>query len=119
MRIPYRNRLLGIKRYSTYDSTYEHILVGILPEYLDRIRQDVHDEVAAYARALVNNALGDCSEKGSFIKAHCCQVSLVQTARWKGIFDSEDRVRKPENRYFTKGLQGQIFVRIKKLLCIW
>ena len=33
-RLPYRNRLLGIKCYSTYDSTYEHILVGILPEYL-------------------------------------------------------------------------------------
>ena len=33
-RLTYRNRLLGIKIYSTYDSTYEHILVGILPEYL-------------------------------------------------------------------------------------
>ena len=32
--VPYRNRLLGIKRYSTDDSTYEHILVGILPKYL-------------------------------------------------------------------------------------
>ena len=30
----------------------------------------------------------------------CCQVSLVQTARWKGICDSEDRVRKSESRYF-------------------
>ena len=33
-RLPYRNHLLGFKRYSTYDPTYEHILVGILPEYL-------------------------------------------------------------------------------------
>ena len=33
-RVPYRNRLLGIKRYLTYESTYEHTLVGILPEYL-------------------------------------------------------------------------------------
>ena len=33
-RLPYRNRLLGNKCYSTYDSTYEHILVGILPKYL-------------------------------------------------------------------------------------
>ena len=32
-RVPYRNRLLGIKRYSTYDSTYERIIVGILPKY--------------------------------------------------------------------------------------
>ena len=32
-RVFYRNHLLGIKRYSTYDSTYERILVGILPKY--------------------------------------------------------------------------------------
>ena len=36
----------------------------------------------------------------SYIKAHCCQVSLVQAARWKGIFDLEDRVRESEGRYF-------------------
>ena len=40
------------------------------------------------------------SKDDSYIKARCCQVSLVQTARWKGIFDSEDRVRKSEGRYF-------------------
>ena len=38
----------------------------------------------------------------SYIKAHFCQVSLVQAARWKGIFDLEDRVRKPEGRYFNQ-----------------
>ena len=32
-RVPYRNHLLGIKRYSRYDSTYERIIVGILPKY--------------------------------------------------------------------------------------
>ena len=31
--VPYINRLLGIKHYSTYDSTYECIIVGILPKY--------------------------------------------------------------------------------------
>ena len=32
-RVPYRNHLLGIKCYSTYDSTYKHTVVGILPNY--------------------------------------------------------------------------------------
>ena len=36
------------------------------------------------------------------MKAHCCQVSLVQEACWKGIRDSEDRVRKSEGRYFQQ-----------------
>ena len=34
----------------------------------------------------------------SYIKANCSQVSLVQAARWKGICDLEDRVRKSESR---------------------
>ena len=43
---------------------------------------------------------GNNSKDDSYIKAHCCQVSLVQAERWKGICDSEDRVRKLEGRHF-------------------
>ena len=55
------------------------------------------------------------SKDESYIKAHCCQVSLVQEARWKEICDLEDRFRKSEGRYFNKCLQGQMFVRIRNL----
>ena len=43
---------------------------------------------------------GNKSKDDSYIKKYCCQVLLVQEARWKGICESEDRVRKSKGTYF-------------------
>ena len=37
-----------------------------------------------------SHSCGNKSNDESYIKAHCCRVSLVQAARWKIICDSED-----------------------------
>ena len=57
--------------------------------------------------------------KISHIKVHCCQLSLVQESYWKGDFNSKINSNNQKIDIFTKGLQGGLFVSIRKLVCGW
>ena len=60
-------------------SNYERLILKLIElkrihveEYLDRIRQDVRDKVAANFRSPINNALGDALSNDSDSEDGCC-----------------------------------------------
>ena len=48
----------------------------------------------------MSHSCGNKYKDDSYIKSHCCQISLVQAAYWTGFCDLEYQFRKSEGRYF-------------------